>query len=65
MRVGNLKKKFKFLKIQKIKFFSKLKLPYSEYCAESFLEVRESNSSGKIVTRACSFEDVIPTMVVS
>ncbi|VDO21453.1 unnamed protein product, partial [Brugia timori] len=41
----------------------KLKLPFSEYCAESYLEVRESNSSGKIVTRACSFEDVMPTMI--
>uniref|UniRef100_A0A1I8EZ18 Cubilin n=1 Tax=Wuchereria bancrofti TaxID=6293 RepID=A0A1I8EZ18_WUCBA len=41
----------------------KLKLPFSEYCAESYLEVRENNSSGKIVTRACSFEDVMPTMI--
>ncbi|OZC07942.1 CUB domain protein [Onchocerca flexuosa] len=36
----------------------KLKLPFSEYCAESYLEVRENNNSGKIMTRACSFEDV-------
>ncbi|OZC06373.1 hypothetical protein X798_06640 [Onchocerca flexuosa] len=37
---------------------NKLKLPFSEYCAESYLEVRENNNSGKIMTRACSFEDV-------
>ncbi|CAG9535646.1 unnamed protein product [Cercopithifilaria johnstoni] len=41
----------------------KLKLPFSEYCAESYLEIRESNSSGRIVTRACSFEDVTPTII--
>ncbi|VDK77902.1 unnamed protein product [Litomosoides sigmodontis] len=40
----------------------KLKLPFSEYCAESYLEVRESNSSGKIVTRACSSGDVTSTI---
>ncbi|VDP15149.1 unnamed protein product [Onchocerca flexuosa] len=40
----------------------KLKLPFSEYCAESYLEVRENNNSGKIMTRACSFEDVAPTV---
>ncbi|EJW82608.1 hypothetical protein WUBG_06484 [Wuchereria bancrofti] len=45
------------------KEINKLKLPFSEYCAESYLEVRENNSSGKIVTRACSFEDVMPTMI--
>ncbi|KAM3716945.1 Cubilin [Dirofilaria immitis] len=40
----------------------KLKLPFSEYCAESYLEVRESNSSGRIIIRACSFDDIMPTM---
>ncbi|VDK33336.1 unnamed protein product [Gongylonema pulchrum] len=39
-----------------------LKLPFSEYCAESYLEIRENNSSGKIATRACSFESAQPTM---
>ncbi|VDM27962.1 unnamed protein product [Toxocara canis] len=48
-----------------VKFFftySELKLPESEYCAESYLEVRERNASGSIISRACRLEDFQTTI---
>uniref|UniRef100_A0A914ZLL6 CUB domain-containing protein n=1 Tax=Parascaris univalens TaxID=6257 RepID=A0A914ZLL6_PARUN len=39
-----------------------LKLPESEYCAQSYLEVRERNASGSIISRACRLEDFQTTI---